>query len=32
MVMDTLFQFMAKLPGNISPAVLLGMKLKMGEN
>lgn len=28
----TLFQLMAKLPWNISPALLLGVKLKMGEN
>lgn len=31
-VADTLLQFMAKLPWNISPALLLGVKLKMGEN
>lgn len=27
-----LFHFIAKLPWNISPALLLGVKLKMGEN
>lgn len=31
-VADTLLLFMAKLPWNISPALLLGVKLKMGEN
>lgn len=30
--MDVLFQFMAELPENISPALPLGIRLKTGEN